>query len=204
MSRASGRATSRWLCAAHRKVPAIASDDRAEQDFEAYVRANSAALARAAYLLTGDRSLAEDLLQESLAKVAGRWSALTRRGNPDAYVRRVMYNRSIDMWRRRRSRPETPTGDPGAWQELRGRTDEAETVVRRVVLLDALSALTPRQRAVLVLRFYEDLGESEAAAILGCSVNTVKSQTRYALRRLRELAPETLRTFDERQQAEAP
>lgn len=61
-------------------------------DFEAYVRSQSAALARAAYLLTGDRHHAEDLLQESLAKVAAKWPSLTRRGNPDAYVRRVMYN----------------------------------------------------------------------------------------------------------------
>jgi RNA polymerase sigma factor (sigma-70 family) len=74
--------------------------------------------------------------------------------------------------------------------------DDATVIARRVVLADALARLTPRQRAVLVLRWYEDRTEADTAVLLGCSVNTVKSQTRLALRRLRELAPDLAATFD--------
>ena len=164
-------------------------------DFESYVRARSAALARAAYLLTGDVHHAEDLLQDTLARVADRWPALVRKGDPDAFVRKVMYHRAVDVWRRRRVRPEVLSKDVGDRPELRSRGDDADTVVRRLVLRDALARLTPRQRAVLVLRFYEDCTEAQTAEILACSVNTVKSQTRHALGRLRALAPELVQTF---------
>ncbi|MFG2039936.1 SigE family RNA polymerase sigma factor [Dactylosporangium sp. NPDC048998] len=159
-------------------------------DFEVFVRARSAALARTAYLLTGDRQLAEDLLQDALARVAGRWASVARLGDPEPYVRRVLYTCAVDGWRRhvRRRRVEQTATEQRP--ELRGADDDAETVTRRLVLRDALARLTHRQRAVLVLRFYEDLTESQAADVLGCSVNTVKSQTRHALARLRELAPE--------------
>lgn len=163
-------------------------------EFESYVRARSAALARTAYLLTGDVQHAEDLLQETLARVADRWPALVRKGDPDPFVRKVMYHRAVDTWRRRRARPELTTDD-AARPELHAAGDDAETVVRRLVLRDALARLTARQRAVLVLRFYEDHTEAQTAEILGCSVNTVKSQTRHALGRLRDLAPELLETF---------
>lgn len=157
-------------------------------DFEVWAVARSPQLSRTAYLLTGDLHLAEDLVQETLTRVAERWTVLTRRGDPDAYARRVMYHRSIDWWRRRRSRPETVSGHP---PEL-ARADDTEPILDRVVLRDALLRLTPRQRAVLVLRFFEDRSEQQAAQLLGCSVNTVKSQTRHALQRLRELAPDLL------------
>lgn len=173
-------------------------------EFESYVRARSAALARTAYLLTGDVQHAEDLLQETLARVADRWPALVRKGDPDRFVRKVMYHRAVDAWRRRRARPELAADDVGARPELHAAGDDAEAVVRRLVLRDALARLTARQRAVLVLRFYEDHTEAQTAEILGCSVNTVKSQTRHALGRLRDLAPELLETFATAGRTETP
>lgn len=126
------------------------------EEFEAFVQARSAALARAAYLLTGDRHRAEDLLQDTLAQVADRWPTPARAGDPEAYVRRVLYSRAVVAWRRRRWREVLHPGDLDSLAELRSPTDDSETVARRLVLRDALAQLTPRQRAVLVLRSYED------------------------------------------------
>ncbi|MFN8193287.1 MAG: SigE family RNA polymerase sigma factor [Nocardioidaceae bacterium] len=169
------------------------------EDFEDWVGARSASLARSAYLLTTDVQLAEDLLQDTLARVAQHWPELSRRGTPDAYARRVMHNLAIDRWRRRQVRPVEVAveGRP----ELAVPGDDAEAVTRRVVLRDALARLTTKQRAVLSLRFYEDLTEVQAAQVLGCSVSTVKSQTRHALERLRVLAPELLSAFGEVEEA---
>ena len=158
-------------------------------DFEAWVQARSPQLARAAYLLAGDVQLAEDLLQDTLARVASRWEALTRTGSVDAYARKVMYHLSVDWWRRRRIRPELVLARP---PELVSTADGEGSIVRRMMLREALMRLTARQRAVLVLRFFEDYSEAQAAELLGCSVNTVKSQTRHALNRLRDLAPDLL------------
>jgi RNA polymerase sigma-70 factor (sigma-E family) len=158
------------------------------EEFELWVHARGAALARSAYLLTGDAHLAEDLLQETLTRVAQKWRRVVREGSPDAYARRVMHNLAIDAWRRRRARPPEVLGAP---PELVGRGD-AHEVERRVLLRDALARLTRRQRAVLSLRFYEDLTEVETAAVLGCSVSTVKSTAREAIARLRAVAPELL------------
>jgi RNA polymerase sigma-70 factor (sigma-E family) len=165
------------------------------EDFEAWVRARSGALARTAYLLTGDVHLAEDLLQDTLARVADRWRWLSRSAEPDAYARRVMHNLSIDRWRRRSVRPaEVLTAEH---PELRRPGDDADALERRLVLGTALARLTPKQRAVLSLRFYEDLTETQTAAVLGCSPNTVKSQTRQALERIRVLAPDLLASLVE-------
>ena len=175
--------------------------------FDTFVRARSATLARTAYLLTGDRQLAEDLLQDAFTTLADRWRAVVRRGDPEPYVRRILYTKAVDGWRARKRRPEVlcDGSESGQlWPELRSPGDDAETVTRRIVLRDALSRLTPHQRAVLVLRFYEDRTEAEAAMLLGCSVNTVKSQTRHALGRLRTLAPELAETFDRPTPVEAP
>ncbi len=155
--------------------------------FEDWVGARSATLARSAYLLTTDVHLAEDLLQDTLARVAQHWPDLVKRGSPDAYARRVMHNLAIDWWRRRRVRPREVGAD--GRPELASTGDDAEAVTRRLVLRDALARLTPKQRAVLSLRFYDDLTEVQTAEVLGCSVSTVKSQTRHALSRIRELAP---------------
>jgi RNA polymerase sigma-70 factor (sigma-E family) len=157
------------------------------EDFEAWVQARAAALARSAYLLTGDVQLAEDLVQDTLARVADHWRRVSRRGSPDAYARQVMHHLAIDRWRRRSVRPPEALGVP-----LPEQGGDGYDVERRVLLRDALLRLTPRQRAMVSLRFYEDLTETQTAAILGCSVSTVKSTTRDALRRLREHAPDLL------------
>jgi len=162
------------------------------EEFEQWAHARSAALARSAYLLTGDLHLAEDLLQETLTRVAQHWRRVRRQGAPDAYARRVMHNLAVDAWRRRRSRPaEVLRGLP---PEVADHADSG-AIERRVVLRDALARLTPRQRAVLSLRFYEDLTEAETAAVLGCSVSTVKSTAREAIARLRAVAPDQLAAF---------
>jgi RNA polymerase sigma-70 factor (sigma-E family) len=155
------------------------------EDFEAWVHARSGALARTAYLLTGDVHLAEDLVQDTLARVADHWRRVGHQ--PDAYSRRVMHNLAIDRWRRRSVRPPEVVTD--RHPEL---GHDGPDVERRMVLRDALARLTPKQRAVLSLRFYEDLTEVQAAAVLGISVSTVKSQTRAALSSLRRLAPDLL------------
>lgn len=160
-------------------------------DFEEFVRARWLPLLRTATLLTGDPHAAEDLVQETLARAAQRWSDISAAKSPDAYVRRILYTRSVDAWRWRRRQ-----ADPVEAHDPRGTTtDETDRVDDQIALKTALSRLTPKQRAVLVVRFYEDRTETEAARILGCSVNTVKSQTRHALGRLRELAPELAETF---------
>lgn len=155
-----------------------------------YVAARGAALSRAAYLLTGDHEAAEDLVQDTYVVLVRRWQKAGAI-DPDAYVRRILYSRFVDGWRRRRL-TELPTAIP---PESAG-ADEATAAEERLTLRSALQRLTPRQRAVLVLRFYEDLTEVQAAAALGVSANTVKSQTRVALQRLRELAPDVVASFE--------
>ncbi|WP_203901244.1 SigE family RNA polymerase sigma factor [Virgisporangium aliadipatigenens] len=151
--------------------------------FEEFVRARTGAFARTAYLLTGDRQHAEELVQTALTAAAERW---TRLDDPERYVRRVLYTRAVSWWRvRRRWRSEVLTDAP---PERRAVSRDDPDL--RIVLADALKRLTAKQRAVLVLRFYEDRSESETAEILGVGLGTVKSQTRDALRRLRAVAPE--------------
>lgn len=165
--------------------------NRGVEDFEAWVLARGGALARTAYLLTGDVHLAEDLVQDTLARVAQHWRRVSHGDSPDAYARKVMHHLAIDRWRRRSVRP---TEVAGSHPEIGSAGPDVE---RRLVLRDALLRLTPKQRAVLSLRFYEDLTEVQTAAVLGCSPNTVKSQTRTALDRLRTLAPDLLAELTE-------
>jgi RNA polymerase sigma-70 factor (sigma-E family) len=155
--------------------------DRDEHSFDEFVRARAASFARVAYLLTSDRHLAEDLVQTALARVAVRW---TRLDDPEAYARRILYTQAASWWRQRRRRPETLVDRP---PERPTGPDDPDL---RVVLHRALARLTRKQRAVLILRFYEDRTERETAELLSVGLGTVKSQTRHALRRLRELAPE--------------
>jgi RNA polymerase sigma-70 factor (sigma-E family) len=161
-----------------------------EVELREFVSARGPALSRAAYLLTGDHHAAEDLVQETYVVLVRRWQK-SGSVDPEAYVRRILYSRFVDGWRRRRvselpwaSPPDAPGGD------------EAGRATDRLTLRDALTLLTHRQRAVLVLRFYEDLTEVQAAAALGISPNTVKSQTRVALQRLRDLAPDAVASFE--------
>jgi RNA polymerase sigma-70 factor (sigma-E family) len=139
-------------------------------------------LLRSAYLLTGDLHRAEDLVQEALVKVALRWPRLSD-GNPTAYARTIIVRDNISWWRRKR---DLPMSSPQLLAEVS--TDlEAALVVRR-----SLDRLTPKQRAVVVLRHFDDLSELDTAAALGVSVGTVKSQNSAALARLRDGAPELL------------
>src|SRR5690242_10724196 len=134
-----------------------------EGELREFVSARGAALSRAAYLLTGDHQAAEDLVQETYVVLVRRWQK-SGRLDPEAYVRRILYSRFVDGWRRRRL-TELPWGSsPEA-----GGGDEAGPATDRLTLRYALTRLTPRQRAVLVLRFYEDLTELQAAAVLGIS-----------------------------------
>jgi RNA polymerase sigma-70 factor (sigma-E family) len=155
-------------------------------DFREFVRARLGRLSSAAYLLSGNHAEAEDLLQVALIKVARRWDRITAAGDPEAYVRKVLYHEHVGMWRRRRWM-EQPVPDV---PDRRATPDTSAGTVRRLVLKQALARLTGRQRAVVVLRYFEDLSEVDTARVLGCSVGTVKSQTSHALRRLRRIAPE--------------
>ncbi|MEV6414571.1 SigE family RNA polymerase sigma factor [Kribbella sp. NPDC051718] len=158
-----------------------------EREFEEFAISSQRALFRYAYLLVGDRGLAEDLLQESLTKTYVRWNKLLDSANAEAYTRRTMTNTAIS-WFRRKSWGERPDGSMPAGLEAR-----SEDVTGRVWLWAEVGTLPPQQRAVLVLRYYEDLTQAETASILGCSEGTVKSQTSRALKKLRAgLGPEAL------------
>lgn len=157
-----------------------------EASFREYMSARIGLLSRIAYLLTAEHHAAEDLVQVTLIKVARHWRRVAQGGNPDAYVRRALYHEHVSSWRRRRGR-EVLTAEP---PERDAGRDESADSVRRIVLLDALAKLAPGHRAVIVLRYFEDLSEAETADTLGCSVGSVKSQAHHALARLRAVAPE--------------
>jgi len=149
-------------------------------DFDAFALASAPRMRRLAFLLTGDEHHAEDLAQIALAKIYFSWRRLQSADAPDAYARRVLIN-AASTWRRRRWRGELPVA---VLPELGRAEPSAE---ERDVLVRALRQLPVRQRAVLVLRFYEDLPEAQVAAILGVPVGTVKSQQSRGLARLRAL-----------------
>lgn len=153
--------------------------------FDAFVAAHGSRLLRSAYLLTGDHGAAEDLVQDTLLRTWRQWSRVNSADDPLAYVRRMLVNGSVSRWRavRRRTDRERLVGtapDRPAREEQR-RDDE---------LWQRLIVLPPRQRAVVVLTYYEDLSEAQVADVLGCSPGTVKSQRAKALRTLRELIRE--------------
>jgi RNA polymerase sigma-70 factor (sigma-E family) len=162
-----------------------------EVELREFVSARGRALSRTAYLLTGDHQAAEDLVQEAYVVLVRRWQK-SGTVDPEAYVRRILYSRFVDGWRRRRRLSELPWASP---PDAPG-DDEAGRATDRLTLKGALARLTPKQRAVLVLRFYEDLTETQAAAALGISPNTVKTQTRVALQRLRELVPDAIASVE--------
>ena len=158
-----------------------------EQEFTEWATGCQRSLLRSAYLLTGDLHRAQDLVQEALVKVALRWSRL-RDGNPTAYARRVVVNDNVSWWRRRRE----TTGTSGAEPDDSVPDGISSDPIAALVVRRALMRLTPAQRAVLVLRHFDDLSERETADVLGVSVGTVKSQIAAALARLRTGAPELL------------
>lgn len=157
-----------------------------DPDFRDYVVARSPALLRTAYLVTGDRGEAEDLLQEALLRLSRVWQRVSGSDSLDAYVRRTMVNLRTSRWRRRRVHTVTVDELP----EHQRAADDATRISDRDEMWLALATLPPRMRAVLVLRFYEDLTEAETAAALECSIGTVKSQSSRALDKLRESLPE--------------
>ena len=147
-------------------------------DFEEFVVARRDALLRTAYLLTGNHHDAEDLVQSALIKVVPKWGRI--KNHPEPYVRQVLARESVNRWRGRRWREVTTAVVPETTHH-----DSTD----RITLLEDLRSLSPRQRAVLVLRYFDDLTEADTAAALGISVGTVKSHARDALGRLRNQQP---------------
>ncbi|MEV0155292.1 SigE family RNA polymerase sigma factor [Micromonospora sp. NPDC050686] len=164
----------------------MAARDPLEEEFREFVAARSPALLRTAYLLAGDWATAEDLLQTALTKTYLAWKRLGGIEAIEPYARRVLVNTSTSWWRRR-WHGERPTD---VLPERAG-ADEIEQQLDRDVLWRHLTALPARQRAVLVLRFYEDMSEAQTAALLEISTGTVKSQTSRALATLRRRLGET-------------
>lgn len=152
----------------------------ADAAYTAFVEAAWQRQLRFALLLTGDRWQAEELLQDSLVRIYERWRRLSDAGDLQAYLRKVLVNNHTSIWRRRRRESLVAAVPERSAPDRLVSTDA-------LVLRDALRALPPRQRAVVVLRHYEDLPEREVAAVLGCSLGTVKSQNAKALAKLRHL-----------------
>ena len=153
-----------------------------DAEFTEWAAGHQRQLLRSAYLICGDLHRAQDLVQEALVKVALRWHRL-RDGSPTAYARTIIVRDNISWWRRQREVPRERSAD------LSGVSSDP---VAALVVQRALGRLTPRQRAVLVLRHFDDLTERETAEVLGVSVGTVKSTNAAALARLRDGAPELL------------
>ena len=153
-------------------------DDEAE--FREYMVSRWGGLVRFAYGLTGDRGHAEDLAQTALAKAYASWPRVRRAEDPDAYVRRILIN--VNHRRFRKRRVEEHSGEGSAEPAV---TDGTAAFEQRELLVAALMELPPKQRAVVVLRYWEGLTETQAATVLGCTVGTVKSQTSRALAKLR-------------------
>jgi RNA polymerase sigma-70 factor (sigma-E family) len=152
-----------------------------DADFAAYMAARQPALLRTAYLLTGDRHTAEDLVQTALAKLYLSWDKVHRREVVDGYVRRILVNEHNSLWRRAWKRREVSTDAVPDRHTVMDRPDEGQSAA----LWDFVQTLPRKQRAVIVLRYYEDLSETETADILGISVGTVKSQASRALAAMR-------------------
>jgi RNA polymerase sigma-70 factor (sigma-E family) len=159
--------------------------ERRRAEFERFVAESTRPLLRAAYLVVGDVAEAEDVVQECLIKVARRWPRVRTMDHPLAYARRVLINVALDGSHgrvRRRDELELPNALQNGHDE--GSARELAAVDARSELEQALAMLPPRQRAVLVLRYFEDLSEADTAAVLGCSLGTVKSTASRALTRL--------------------
>jgi RNA polymerase sigma-70 factor (sigma-E family) len=155
-------------------------NERDRQEFAEFAAARSGTLIRLAYVLTADQHAAEDLLQTALTRAAARWGRIHTA--PEAYVRQIMYREQVSWWRRRARRREITMADPP--DQAAVPVASAET---RLDLQEALRALPAGKRAVLVLRYLEDLPEAQVADILGCSVGTVRSQAHKAITQLRSV-----------------
>ncbi len=166
---------------------------RRDDDFSAYLAARQASLLRTAYLLTGDRHSAEDLVQTAFAKLYLAWDRVQDRDSVDGYVRRILVNENNSVWRRAWRRREFATDEVPEGAPTHDTYDDG----RGAALWDIVQTLPPKARAVLVLRYYEELSEAETADLLGISVGTVKSQTSRALAALRERTPANLNPREE-------
>ena len=155
-----------------------------DDEFREFMRGRWPAMVRLAYGLTGDMGHAEDVAQAAFARAYASWGRVRRTGDPDAYVRRIVINENRRRFRKRRV-AEDLSGEP---PEPRGPGGGAPGPEERSALLDALRVLGPRQRAVIVLRYWLDMSEAETAAALNCSTGTVKSQASRALATLRKTA----------------
>ena len=151
------------------------------EGFAQFIEAREQALQRTAWLLTNDWALAQDLVQAALVRSWPYWGRIRRGDDPEIYVRRVMVN-TWTTWRRRRWRAEEPSG---LLTDRPAAGDMADDAATRVAVRQVLAALTERQRAVVVLRLFDDLPEAQVARILGCAVGTVKATMSQALARLR-------------------
>lgn len=154
-------------------------------EFEDFVKSRSKALCASAYLLTGDRGLAEDLVQDALARTWRSWKRLHRTANAEAYTRRTMYHLHVSIWRRKKVAEFATDAVP---ERTDART-EADAALRLTVHA-ALLSLPAAQRAAIVLRYFEDRTEASAAAILDCPVTTLRARVQRGLRRLRSTLPE--------------
>jgi RNA polymerase sigma-70 factor (sigma-E family) len=170
-----------WSDVLASEVVMVVRKSREATAFTEFMSARSATLFRVAYLIVGDHQLAQDLLQESLIKTYVAWPRLRDVSSAEAYARKTIVTTAIS-WRRRRSFHERPTDvlpdtavpDPG------------EAVTTHASMVAQLRTLPPRQRAAIVLRYYEDLSEAQTAEVMGCSVGAVKSQVSTGLGRLRD------------------
>lgn len=152
-------------------------DEQTWRAFDDFARARMPQMLRFAHVLTGDPHAAADLVQDALERAMLAWPRVSRQGDPEGYVRRTMVNRNISIWRKLRR--ERLVDDPPEQQE-------DPPAGRDLALWEQLRRLPPKQRAVLVLRYYEDLTEQQTADIVGCSVGTVKSQASKAIANLRK------------------
>jgi RNA polymerase sigma-70 factor (sigma-E family) len=155
-------------------------NNRRFEGLDTLVAERGRALLATAVLLTGSRAAGEDLLQAALERLMRSWGRV--HGDKEGYLRRTLYHLAVDQWRQRRRRPEVLTD-----VEPTGQPDGTNALHLRQALVQALAQLPPRQRAVLVLRYWEQLSEAEAAEMLGISTGTVKSTASRGLSRLREL-----------------
>lgn len=167
--------------------------ERRDAEFTEYLAARQAALLRTAYLVCGDRHQAEDVLQTALAKLYLSWDKVRDRGAVDAYVRRIVVNETTSAWRRPWHRRERPTDQVPETTAHHDEYDEG----RSAALWEVVRSLPPKARAVVVLRYYEQLSEAETAETLGISKGTVKSQTSRAMSMLRERTPDHLHPREE-------
>lgn len=158
--------------------------DRHQADFDRFVADSSDALLRTAFLIVSDLPEAEDIVQETLLAVARRWPRVRRMDHPVAYARRIVVNRALSGASRRGRARDELTGE--APPDRADETSCAEASATHDELMRALAALPPRQRAVLVLRYFLDLPEAEVAAAMKCSLGTVKSTVARGLARLEE------------------